>query len=415
MTDIVYTPGQLKGWEKFASFYLSPLENVMLLKGYAGTGKSTLVRMFAEKTHKLDEMRKLVDPNWGGMTIMYTATTNQAATSLAQAMGGGVKTSTVHTALQLKLITEDYRTKKKKLIPYGEKIRNALIFVDEASYIDQDLLSLIFHQTENCKIVFIGDPAQLTPVGSTFMPAFEMNRNEIELTDLVRFDEGPISTMVSNLRDTVLTNTWHKFQLADGIIEHVSRADFDMLAHRAFTNEKEWGVTKILGYHNDRVVHFNNKLSEQVIGTSELQVGQRVASNTAASNGSSRVYNNEEVLIEALEETRSYGFDGWMVRLANKEGIYFMPKERHYKNEAHKAAVREDDYDAMKYIDEEWVDLRPAFSCTVNKAQGSTYDTAFIDLDDINAGARTANQLARLLYVGNGRCRSRCIMTGDVG
>lgn len=412
MADIVYTPGQLKGWEKFAAFYLSPLENVMLLKGYAGTGKSTLVRMFVDKIEKLDQMRKLVDPSWEGMEVMLTATTNQAAVSLAQAMGGSVETKTIHTGVQLKLITEDYRTKKKKLIAYGEKIRNKLIFIDEASYIDQDLLGLIFLQTVNCKIVFIGDPAQLTPVGSNYMPAFEMNRNEIELTDLVRFDDGPISTMVGNLRDTVLTDTWHKFQLADGIVERVDRTAFEHMAYEAFTNPKDWGVSKILGYHNDRVIDFNNKLSQQIVGTSELQAGQRAANNAAASNGSSRVYNNEEVLIEEIREDKSYGFNGWTVKLANKEGIYFMPKERQMQLAAHREAVANDDYEAMKYIDEEWIDLRPAFSCTVNKSQGSTYDTVFVDLDDIRAGARTSNQLARLLYVGNGRCRSRCIMTG---
>jgi ATP-dependent exoDNAse (exonuclease V) alpha subunit len=414
MADIVHTQGQIAGWEKFAHFYMAPLENVMLLKGYSGTGKSTLVRLLIEKLPKLDAMRRLVDPSWQGMKVLMTATTNQAALSLAHATQNHHDTSTIHSALGLRLITEDYYTKKKKLIAVGDVIENALIFIDEASYIDQHLLSLIFLQTKNCKIVFVGDPAQLTPVGSTYMPAFEMNKNEIELTELVRFDNGPIANMVTNLRDTVLTGNWHKFQLADQIIEHVPRQQFEALAHQAFLNEQEFGKTKVLAFHNDRVVYMNNMLTQQIVGTTEPQEGQRMVSNGAANNTASRVFNNEEVMIENLSKTKWFGFEGYEVKLQNKEGIYFLPKKREFIAEAHRVAANGDDIRQMKEIDEEWLDLRPEFSCTVNKAQGSTYDTAFIDLDDISRGARTANQLARYLYVGNSRCRTRCIMTGDV-
>lgn len=414
MTELVYTKGQVEGWEKFARFYLDPLENVMLLKGYSGTGKSTLVRMLIEKLPKLDDMRRLVDPAWNGMPVLMTATTNQAALSLAQATNNHIETKTIHTALSLKLVTEDYRTRQKKLIPYGDKVENSLIFVDEASYIDQTLLGWIFNRTVNCKIVFIGDPAQLTPVGSTFMPAFQMDRNQIELTELVRFDAGPMTTMVNNLRDTVLTGNWHKFQKHAGIIEHVDRASFEGLAYQAFTNPGQWGVSKILAFHNDRVMDFNNKLSRQIVGTEELRPGSRVVSNDAASNGQSRIYNNEEVLIEDIMPGKECGVDGYDVTLNNKQGMYFMPKVRADKNAAYRTALTNDDLHAMKLIDDTWVDLRPTFSCTVNKSQGSTYDTVFIDLDDIARGTRTGNQLARYLYVGNSRGRTRCVMTGDI-
>lgn len=413
--SFTYTQGQLDGWKLFAQFYMAPHETVMLLKGYSGTGKSTLVRMLIEKLPKLDEMRRLVDPSWKGYEVMLTATTNQAALSLAQAAGGSEETTTIHTRLGLKVVNEDYKRKgaTKLVIHRKDKVRNALIFIDEASYIDQELLRLIFEQTENCKIVFIGDPAQLTPVGSLYMPAFKLDKNQIELTELVRFDGGPISQMVSDLRDTVLTGNWHKMNLTPGIIDHVDQATFNNMALQAFKDEKTYGVSKVLAFHNAAVVGYNNFMSQHLLGTTELQVGQRVTSNGSATQGTSRIFNNEEVLIEEIRPETRHGVAGKDIRLKNKTATWFMPTSRAEAQAAHRRMAAADDYYAMKEMVEEWVDLRPDYAKTVNKSQGSTYDTVFVDIGDIYKGARTANQLARYLYVGNSRCRSRIIMTGD--
>jgi len=64
-------------------------------------------------------------------------------------------------------------------------------------------------------------------------------------------------------------------------------------------------------------------------------------------------------------------------------------------------------------IETEWVDLRAAYSCTINKSQGSTYRKVFIDLDDIKR-CRTPNTVARLMYVAVSRASEQVIMTGDL-
>lgn len=418
MAELTYTKGQLDGWELFAKFYLAPLETVMVIKGYSGTGKSTLVDLLIKRVPKLDEMRKLVDPQWNGYKIYVTATTNQAGLSLYQATGGAHETGTIHSALSLRVVQEDYKKRgQTRLVAYGkEKVRNALIFIDEASYIDQELLQFIFSQTENCKIVFIGDPDQLTPVGSTYMPAFKLTNNEVKLTQPTRFDDGPISEMVANLRDTVQTQTWHKLQIVPGVIDHVDPATFEAMALDAFKNEGKWGVSKVLSFFNDTVIGYNNKISKHLLGTTELQVGQRVSNTGAAVQGSSRVFNNEEVLITAIEPATRYGVEGKDIWLKSKGGnAWFMPNSRAEGHAAHRRMAAVDDYEAMKEMVDEWVDLRPDYAKTVNKSQGSTYDTVFVDLGDIYRGARTADQLARYLYVANSRCRSRIVMTGDLG
>ena len=58
-------------------------------------------------------------------------------------------------------------------------------------------------------------------------------------------------------------------------------------------------------------------------------------------------------------------------------------------------------------------DLRPKDASTVHKAQGSTFDTAFIDLTDLST-CRDKNQAARLLYVAFSRARNRVVLYGDL-
>lgn len=411
-TQFNLTPSQERGYETFLPFYLDPDQSVMILKGYSGTGKTTLVRYLIEQLPMMDQMAKLVAPDYVPPEIVLTATTNQAAEAFALAVEYQLPVTTVYKACQLRLV-KDYKTQETHFVPYGDGLVNKLLFIDEASFLDKDALRDILNQCEKCKIVFIGDPAQLTPVGSEEMPAFEMNSCEIELTDLVRFDSGPMQILMTNLRAAVMEGNWSKFGLTPGVIERMERPDFNAEALRLFTEEPDKSV-KILAYTNDRVTRFNNYLSKKVLGTTVPQVGWKMLVNGTVQNNASKCNANEEVIIEDIEPESQYGVEGYSIRFANKGSYFFMPKQRGARDKAHAKAVQEDDFRAMKIILDTWIDLRPAFAQTINKSQGSTYDIVMVDLDDVCQMTRSLSQLARLLYVGLSRARSRVIMTGDL-
>lgn len=412
MSKFNLTPSQERGYDKFLPFYLDPGQTVMILKGYSGTGKTTLVKYLMEQLPVLDEMARLVAPNYLPPEILLTATTNQAAEAFSLAVGYKPVATTIFKACQLRLV-KDYKTKDSYLVPYGDGIENKLVFIDEASFIDDEALAKILAQTKNCKIVFIGDPAQLTPVGSDKMPVFEMNACEIELTDLVRFDDGILQTFMGTLREAVMTGKWSKFPLSPGIIDRLDRPAFNAEALRLFTEEKDKHV-KILAYTNDRVTAFNNWLSKKLLGSVIPQAGYKMLVNEAVQSNATRLTANEEVIIETIEPSVEYSVAGYTIRFLGKGGYFFMPTNRGDKDTAHAQAVKDDDYQAMKIILDTWIDLRPAFAQTINKSQGSTYDIVMIDLDDVCSTARTWEALARLLYVGLSRGRSRIIMTGDI-
>lgn len=419
MTKVIkYTDGQEKGSTIFGQFYMSAHENVLVLKGFSGTGKSTLVQRLLLELPKLNNMLDVLMPGYVPYTPKLTATTNQAAEALAASTGFGEEVTTIHKFLGLRLETICYRTQKKELRPtLKEKKERFLIFIDECSYIDQKLMKLILSETADCKIVFIGDHAQLKPVGSSYMPAFEMNRNEINLTQMVRFDDGPIYNMVSALRKTVLEGIWPNFSdfLHQGVIEKVDRPTFMKLAEQAFVPDSGFGRTKMLAYANDQCIQYNAHLSRVFSGTPDPQEGQIMVNNEECNNGSARIPNNAEVQLASVRPATDYGYPGWYVRVANKSGEFFMPQNfRDTKKKAHAQAVADDDFAMMQTVVDAWIDLRPAYSCTVNKSQGSTYDTSFIDLGNILRFARGGDALARALYVGCSRARSRMFFTGDV-
>lgn len=410
------TEGQLSGYSTFAKFFMDPMENVMLLKGWSGTGKSTLIQYILQKVPKLNDMIRLVDQSHKPLDIALTATTNQAAEALYTSIDMLMGVSTIHTALGLILMT-DYKTGKKRLVVKrgAEPLENVLIVIDEASFIDQELLGLIFKQTRNCKIVFVGDPGQLTTITSTYMPAFKLDKNQIELTQPVRQKpDTPLSLLISNLRDTVFTGNWHKFGVDGDMIHHVDQVTFEHMAYQAFTTPEKAGTSKILAYTNATVLHYNNLMTHQIDGETEPYVGQRMICNERCSTGGESINNGAEFFIEAVRVGQEFDVDGYFVCLRGKTGEFFMPRNLKEWKARLKKAQAEDDWTVMKIIQDQWADLRPTYSCTVNKSQGSTFNTGFIDLNDLCAKIRTGEQLARSLYVGVSRFRDRVIFTGDM-
>jgi ATP-dependent exoDNAse (exonuclease V) alpha subunit len=69
--------------------------------------------------------------------------------------------------------------------------------------------------------------------------------------------------------------------------------------------------------------------------------------------------------------------------------------------------------DWMNYfrLKNEFSDFRFAYASTVHKSQGSTYDTVYIDLEDISV-CRDLSQLARMLYVAISRATTRVVFYG---
>jgi hypothetical protein len=428
---------QQAAYLKFATFLLDPEQTVMLISGYAGTGKTTLIRQLVANLPATLKMAALTTGMTLDWDLLFTATTNKAVQALTDIIGQEAKT--IQSALGLRVHKDHHKnTTSLVLDSYAEHLTDTLLFIDEISFADQELLNYIIQRTRNCKIVLIGDPAQLAPPGSRYTPAFNSNFNETRLKQVMRQAEGnPIIAMATAFRKTVGGAGWGKFKLDGNTIQHLPQAEFEAQAI-AEASRPDWkhGDSKVLAWTNARVVYYNHLIRKAHHGDPQLQVNdyavcnqyinQRIT-NEHGKRVSFSIKTDELVQITGIRPTTSYGVNGWEVFLNNKLKA-FLPNDIKLKKQLiaeltaqqkNKSTLTssiigfDDNIGAVRKVEDYWIDLRAAYACTINKAQGSTYNKVFIDLNDIKK-CRQGDQVARMMYVAVSRARYNVILTGDL-
>ena len=413
MNELILTEGQNAAYKAFVAFMLSATEKAFVLAGYAGTGKSTLVNKFISDLPDILKTRKLITQEDDDYEWIMTATTNKAAEALSSITQEPVRTI---QSLIGGFVQKNYKTGKTKLRlrDDAERLEDKIIFIDEASYINIELLEMIMRQTMDCKIVFIGDPAQLTPVKSTKTPVFAAGFPMAELTEVVRQAEGnPIIDLATAFRNTVNGQDWSAFT-PDGVaITHMARDTFDEAIMDEFKRD-DWrsNDSKVLSWTNGTTVEYNQSIRNAVQGVPELQIGDYAVCNKYISSKDCTLKTDQTVLITGIAPHTEYGVDGIIVGIDNTQEA-FMPNSLIEKKALMKKFKAEEAHGKLKRVDSEWIDLRAAYACTINKSQGSTYDRVFIDLDDIKK-CSSANLIARMMYVAVSRAREQVFLVGDL-
>ena len=173
----VPTEGQSVVLYHLAAFLLSERPNpTYLLQGYAGTGKTTLVTTLVKTLPQI------------GMRYQLMAPTGRAAKVLSGYTGKTA--STIHRKIYR---FQQFADGSFRMTRAENKAKNTVFIVDECSMISDETLSgrsllddLIYYvfSGENCRLLLIGDNAQLPPVGLENSPANDINvlKNEFGLT-----------------------------------------------------------------------------------------------------------------------------------------------------------------------------------------------------------------------------------------
>lgn len=413
MTAIKLTSDQNKALEALTDFVLSPDESLFVLEGYSGTGKSTTVNEFLNIYDKIIETHLLVNPDFKANELILTATTNKAAESLQRITNRSVRT--IHSALGLR-VSQNFRTNETFLVPAkGAGIYNSTVLIDEGSYISPQLLNMIFKLTHNCKIIFIGDPAQLLDFKSKTAPVFNLKCPKATLEKVVRQkDHNPIIELGAKFRNTVNTGEFFSFTPDGHYIKHVDRSEFDRLLTVEFDRE-DWHFndSKILAWTNRRVINYNQALNDFIKGTPLLDKGDYAVCNSYIQLNNHNFKTDQLVHItDAQHNVLRHGVMGAKYQLDGKT-YAFCPYDLDAKNQRLEYAQTNNELSIAREIIIEWIDLRSAFSCTINKSQGSTYRKVFIDLDDLKR-CNNGNSLARMLYVAVTRASEHVIFTGDL-
>ena len=215
-------------------------------------------------------------------------------------------------------------------------------------------------------------------------------------------------------RKTVESGEFFSFTPDGHSIQYLQRPDFDQAILNEF-NRPDWkhNDSKVLAWTNKCVINYNHGISAHVTGNPEFQIGDYGIVNRYMNFQGGGLKTDQTVIVSHVgPDTYEHGVLGNFIEVDNRWSV-FLPKNLADKKLAIKQARDEGAINLVAHIENNWIDLRAAYACTINKAQGSTYKRVFIDLDDIKK-CNSGNQIARMMYVAVSRASDQVFLTGDL-
>ncbi len=248
--------------------------SVFVLKGYAGTGKTSFV---SAMVRALPLIRK--------KTVLLAPTGRAAKVLSAYA---GQPAWTIHKRIYFQRVARDGSV---SLVLQKNLYRNAIFIVDEASmiagaFIDKDQLFATRNllddlmdyvaSGESCRLLLIGDTAQLPPVGLPVSPAldldylksrYNLNIYSFELTEVMRQSlESGILSNATQLRRLIASGTAEiPFIDTNGRndIIRISGPDLEDLLTTCFLAEPE--ETVVICRSNKRANMYNREIRNRIL------------------------------------------------------------------------------------------------------------------------------------------------------
>jgi hypothetical protein len=299
---------QIAAFESILEFMDSDAYDAFVLKGYAGTGKTFLVKRIIE----------YIVSTYPKVKIAITAPTNKAVrvlevdnpfdpdnTSKAvfkDTFGGRnrVSYSTIHKLLGLK--EQISATGVQSFVEDKKSDSNikdySFLIVDEVSMLDDDICRMVMRHTDTVNIMFMGDPAQIPPVKRVdSIPLRKQNEYTfkvgvlkqimrqtgehpvVDASFLLRNNlsvNQPIPTLKTNLnkegKGIIFINAENEKNTIPGILKQYFNApEFDANPDYA----------KVIAWSNDRVNFFNKLIRQIRYGKEALlfEVGEKLVAN----------------------------------------------------------------------------------------------------------------------------------------
>ena len=264
----------------FIGNYYSPdhRDDTLIIKGYAGTGKTSMVAALVKILPKI------------GMKAVLLAPTGRAAKVLAGYSGHPA--FTIHKKI--------YRQKSASANGLGNfvldnnKHQRTIFIVDEASMISNDqsensifgsgrLLDDLFeyvYRGEMCKLILVGDTAQLPPVGLAISPALDVkvigemgfSVSEFEMKQVVRQTrESGILHNATLLRQSLAENLQGYPHLTTADFADVRRITGGELIEEIENCYDEFGIgnTMVLCRSNKRANKYNEGIRRTILWRDE--------------------------------------------------------------------------------------------------------------------------------------------------
>ena len=286
--DFKPTQSQLVWFSEISNFILSnDLNSVFVLKGYAGSGKTTLLGSFVHQLNTINFKAVLIAPTGRAAKVLSLYSKHPA--------------QTIHKQI--------YNTKSEgngNIIFQLRKntYKNTIFIVDESSMIGNEIIenklsknnSLLNDLVEyvkngcNCKLIFVGDPAQLPPINLTLSPALDPDLLEefyfdkvfvVELTFVVRQKQNSgILNNATVIRKQLNQKIYNQFKFningCDDIINLNETNNIFEVVESAY-DVSGIDQTVFIVRSNKRAYLFNKQIRQSILDNEDdLSVGDRL-------------------------------------------------------------------------------------------------------------------------------------------
>lgn len=427
--------------------FINSNKRIFCLQGFAGTGKSTIVK----------EIVKYLDSQF--RTYVLCAPTHKAKLVLERF--SGTEAMTLHKLLSLSPNIEILELDFKDLMFIVNDYNNlfptgGIIICDEASMVNDDLFELLENKAQKfmCKIIFVGDKAQLRPVNSKDHSKVFSVEDSFTLSHIYRQEsESGLSAVLPILRNSVIPIFKSHIGTKGSVICHSNTREFFKEAVPYFKKaikNSDILETKLLAYTNNRVSGFNNKMREILFGAEkEYHKFEFLTGFDNIEYSYSKFWNSMDYIIidEPIKKDMAIPnfatLPGYLLNLYDSSSEYasevfilskeinidyltslsntieslrldaIEAKKRGFRNSSklwhqyyrtmESFATPVDLYYENRLIRKKSFDY--GYALTVHKSQGSSINNVFIDMKDVSI-CRDREELRQLQYVSVSRTKT---------
>ena len=385
-----------------------PPSPFFVLGGFAGTGKTFCMREIMARC------------KGSRVKMAFTAPTNKAAKVLRAITG---EAGTIYSLLGLRI---DKSGELKQLVSGKAPVDLShldVIFLDEASMVNRHLFSLLEGRavSTGIKIIFMGDKAQLPPVGEIASPIWSNNLPGAFLSKVMRHD-NEILTLATEIRQqlesiTPSLNLKSDNSNGQGVFK-LAKTDFKKHIYEAASGGAfaDGSKGKVVAWRNVKVAEYNNLIRSAIFGAAavegEFLLGDRVVATAPCLKG-------EEVLLSTDDEAIVEGTLVCMHPLDHRYQVIELQCRTEMNKVVrllvlHPASKEKFDGDSLKLASdakangrlwkkfwdhkELFHEVKYAYSLTAHRAQGSTYESVWVDYQDILLN-RNRKEAFQCLYV----------------
>ena len=419
--------------------FLYSQETLFVLAGYAGTGKSSIIFAIVKKLIK--DLKR----------VALTAPTNKAVAILRQmAVNNGLRDLpclTIHQLLGLGMVN---RGQEKVLAQTNSTSVHLydVVFLDECSMVGAELWQWLERSFETSlitrrKLILMGDPAQLNPVGEKRSPTFEVTNRAI-LTEVVRQAlDNPLSELVAASRQAVKSQTdcfvpFSCYNPGDKSLGAFKVKEKTLLKYAIKKIKREFAKNpdgfRLLCYRNERVKYYNQIIRWAIYGQDAPQFfpGERLITKkpVVAPDGQTVILPTScEITVQKVTETKHFGYRVWQLLVYTDENlvrqifVLHSDEQSRYESELEYLyqKAQQNSFFWHKYYrfrDDLFAKITNCYALTVHQSQGSTFEEGAIDGDDLvkrlfvgqESEPQKRKEYNRLWYVAISRFQQRLFL-----